>query len=328
MSLNVVAQTTLVSRGSGWKYLDNGSNQGTAWAAGNAQLGDGDEITTVSYGADINNKYITTYFRKSFNVANPADFNSLTLDILRDDGVVVYLNGTEIYRNNMPGGAVGYQTLASVAISGAEETTVFLQANGISPSLLVAENNVLAVEIHQANVTSTDISFDFDLIGQTTTPTASVTRGAYLQMGTANAMTLRWRTNIATDSRVRFGAIQGSLSQTTDDANLTTEHEVRLTGLVANTKYFYSIGSTSATLAGNDTNHFFFTSPNAGQANPYRRGEILLQAKRKCEARASLIESRKGFESLSPFRKNVRAVQEQMARLQKLLAKIPAKNCR
>ncbi|HVE59590.1 MAG TPA: fibronectin type III domain-containing protein [Pyrinomonadaceae bacterium] len=281
-SLNALAQTTLVARGSSWKYLDNGSNQGTGWiapafndsvwAAGNAQLGygDGDEATVVSYGADANNKYITTYFRKSFNVANPADFNNLTLDILRDDGAVVYLNGTEIYRNNMPAGAVGYQTLASTAISGAEETTTFLQANGISPSLLVAGNNVLAVEIHQSGGTSTDISFDFDLIGQTAVPTASVTRGAYLQMGTANAMTIRWRTSIATDSRVQFGTVQGALSNTADDGAQTTEHEIRLTGLVANTKYFYSIGSTTQVLAGNDANHFFFTSPNAGQANPYR----------------------------------------------------------
>jgi len=99
---------------------------------------------------------------------------------------------------------------------------------------------------------------------------ASVTRGAYLQMGTANQMTVRWRTSIATNSRVQFGTIQGTLSQTVDDANLTTEHEVRLTNLIANTKYFYSIGTTTQALAGNDANHFFVTSPNAGQAAPYR----------------------------------------------------------
>jgi acid phosphatase type 7 len=282
LSANIFAQTTLVGRGSSWKYLDNGSNQGTGWiapafddttwAAGNAQLGygDGDEATVVGYGGNASNKFVTTYFRKSFNVANPADFVSLTLNILRDDGAVVYLNGTEIYRNNMPAGAVGYQTLAPVAISGAEETTTFLQANGISPNLLVAGGNVLAVEIHQSGVTSTDISFDFDLIGQTSAPAASVTRGAYLQMGTANAMTIRWRTNIATDSRVQFGTVPGSLTGSQTDAALTTEHEIRLTGLAANTKYFYSIGSTAQVLAGNDANHFFVTSPTAGQANPYR----------------------------------------------------------
>ncbi|MDQ3061911.1 MAG: hypothetical protein M3R14_03465 [Acidobacteriota bacterium] len=58
-----------------------------------------------------------------------------------------------------------------------------------------------------------------------------------------------------------------------------------------------------------------------------RRGEILLKAGRKCEARTSLIESKKGFESLSTFRKNVRAVKVQMVRLEKMLAKIPLQNC-
>src|SRR5437763_11120974 len=71
---------SLVSTGSVWKYLDNGSDQGTGWtakdfddsgwASGRAQLGygDGDEATVVSFGPDANNKYITTYFRMHFNV--------------------------------------------------------------------------------------------------------------------------------------------------------------------------------------------------------------------------------------------------------------------
>src|SRR5688500_4613497 len=273
------AQTTLVPRGSNWKYLDNGSNQGTgwtapafndlAWAAGNAQLGygDGDEATVVSYGPNSSAKFITTYFRRSFNVANPADYASLTLNILRDDGAVVYLNGTEVFRTNMPGGAIGYLTPASVAISGGEETSIYIQA-ALSTSLLVAGTNVLAVEIHQSGGTSSDISFDLDLIGNSGTPTPTVTRGPYLQMGAANARTGRWRTNIATDSRVQYGTVQGSLSQTVNDSNVTGEHEVRLTGLVAGTKYFYSVGTTTQTLAGNDANHFFVTSPNTGQINP------------------------------------------------------------
>jgi hypothetical protein len=182
------AQTTLVARGSSWKYLDNGSNQGSGWAApafddsgwaaGNAQLGygDGDETTVVGYGGNANAKFITTYFRRSFNVTNPADFSSLSLNILRDDGAVIYLNGTEIFRTNMPAGPVGYQTLASVAISGGEESTVYIPASAATSSLVVGAN-VLAVEIHQSGATSTDISFDLDLIGQTGSPTASVTRG-------------------------------------------------------------------------------------------------------------------------------------------------------
>ncbi len=58
-----------------------------------------------------------------------------------------------------------------------------------------------------------------------------------------------------------------------------------------------------------------------------RRGEILLRAKRPCEARRSLIEARTGFRSYSSFRRSVRAVKEQIARLEKLLKTIPAKSC-
>src|SRR5262249_29214824 len=127
--------TSLVAAGSVWKYLDNGSNQGTAWrttafndsawGAGPAQLGygDGDEQTVLSYGPNPNNKYITTYFRRAFTVANPSAYTGgLTLNLLRDDGAVVYLNGTEVWRSNMPSGAIGYRTLAATTVAGADES--------------------------------------------------------------------------------------------------------------------------------------------------------------------------------------------------------------
>jgi len=273
------ADTTLVPTGAIWKYLDNGSDQGTAWRAtsfsdstwpsGPAQLGygDGDEATTVGFGPDANNKFITTYFRRAFSVANASAFNALTLRLLRDDGVVVYLNGAEVWRNNMPAtGEIGFSTPASVAIAGADETT-FVQTT-LSPSLLVNGTNVLAVELHQSGGTSTDISFDLQLIGSDSS--ASVTRGPYLQIGTPNSTTVRWRTNVATDSRVSFGTTQGSLTSVADNPTQTTEHEVLVTGLSPATKYFYSVGSTTQALAGNDANHFFVTSPVAGTATPTR----------------------------------------------------------
>jgi acid phosphatase type 7 len=272
------ADTTLVPTGAVWKYLDNGSNQGTVWRAtsfddstwpsGAAQLGygDGDEATTVGFGPDSNNKFITTYFRRAFSVTNAAAFNALTLRLMRDDGAVVYINGVEVWRTNMPTGTVGSSTLASVAIGGADEST-FVQTT-LSPSLLVNGTNVLAVELHQSGGTSTDISFDLQLIGSD--GSASVTRGPYLQIGTPGSTIVRWRTNVASDSRVSFGTTQGSLTSVADDATQTTEHEVLVTGLSPATKYFYSVGSTTQTLAGNDANHFFVTSPVAGTAVPTR----------------------------------------------------------
>src|SRR5688572_17699298 len=183
------ADTILVPTGSTWKYLANGTDQGTAWRAagfndstwpsGPAQLGygDGDEATIVPFGSDPNNKFITTYFRHAFNVSNPAALTGVTLRLLRDDGAVVYLNGVEVWRNNMPTGTVGFLTPASVAIAGADEST-FVQTT-ISPALLAAGTNVIAVELHQSGGTSSDISFDLQVIG--TDGSASVTRGPYLQ---------------------------------------------------------------------------------------------------------------------------------------------------
>src|SRR5262245_29190900 len=85
----------------------------------------------------------------------------------------------------------------------------------------------------------------------------SMTRGPYLQSGTENSVVVRWRTTTATDSRVRFGPQAGQLTSVVDALPITTEHVVRLAGLTPSTRYYYSVGTTAATLAGNDANHFF-----------------------------------------------------------------------
>jgi transposase-like protein len=64
--------------------------------------GDGPEVTTVSYGPNENQKYRTTYFRREFNVDDPSDFASLSLELQRDDGAIVYLNGKLVFSSNMP----------------------------------------------------------------------------------------------------------------------------------------------------------------------------------------------------------------------------------
>lgn len=172
------SSSDLILAGSVWKYLDDGSNQGTAWRTGEflgdafwkqggAELGygDGDEVTKVNYGPSATNKYITTYFRKSFNVADANAFTGLELSLIRDDGAVVYLNGVEVYRNNMPTGTIFYNTLAPTYIDGTNEST-YVVAN-ISKSALVTGNNVIAVEIHQNSPSSSDISFNLKLKGLT-----------------------------------------------------------------------------------------------------------------------------------------------------------------
>jgi predicted MPP superfamily phosphohydrolase len=98
----------------------------------------------------------------------------------------------------------------------------------------------------------------------------SLTRGPYLQMGTPTTQVVRWRTDVATDSRVRLGASPGALTTSVDVGTLATEHAIGLTGLAPNTVYYYSVGSTASQLAGGDANHYFITSPSAGAAEPMR----------------------------------------------------------
>ena len=276
LTSSVQADQTLVPAGATWKYLDNGSNQGTAWQApffsdalwaeGAAELGYGDldEATVVGFGGNTSNRFITTYFRKTFSVSSPSAFSGLNLSLLRDDGAVVYLNGTEVRRDNMPAGPVTSGTLASSALGTPAEATFY--STTISPTLLVAGSNTLAVEIHQANATSSDVSFNLELTG---VDTASVTRGPYLQQGTPGSIIVRWRTNIATVGSVSWGLEAGSLANVVEEAAATTEHEIKLTGLQPATPYFYAVGTPSSVFA-SGPDYTFTTPPPVGTAQPTR----------------------------------------------------------
>ena len=63
-------------------------------------------------GNDPNNRYVTTYFRSTFDVADKSQIASLSLRLLYDDGAAVYLNGTEIVRANLAADA-NYTRLAN-----------------------------------------------------------------------------------------------------------------------------------------------------------------------------------------------------------------------
>ncbi len=170
-----VTRSNIFPAGSVWKYRDTGENLGTtwrnlgfddsSWASGPAQLGygDGDEATRVYSGPDPNNKYITTYFRRSFNVTSAAALSGLDLSLLIDDGAVIYINGTEVARYNMPTGTIDYLTQAVNTIGGADEST--FHDIPIDASALVNGANVIAVEVHQSVPDSSDISFDLKMDG-------------------------------------------------------------------------------------------------------------------------------------------------------------------
>lgn len=167
-TLAAVAQTPLIPEGSGWKYLDPGADLGTswmapafndaAWAPGLAQLGfgDGDEATVLAPG------HVTYYFRRAFMVQEPTLITNLSAWLLYDDGAVVYLNGVEVYRANLPSGPITYTTLAPMTINDNAQSSF-----PVNPSLLTRGTNVIAVEVHQVNTVSSDLSFNFALTAVT-----------------------------------------------------------------------------------------------------------------------------------------------------------------
>ena len=165
-----------------WSYLDNGTNQGTAWRqpgfqmdanweSGAPELGYGETDQTtppVDYiDTDPNTagdqKNATTYFRLAFDVADASKYSTLTLFVKRDDGVVVYLNGDSnpVARDNIIANPA-YNTWADSNC--ADDGNTWIEFS-VAPSLLHDGTNVLAAEIHQYSATSGDITFNLRLEG-------------------------------------------------------------------------------------------------------------------------------------------------------------------
>ncbi len=98
----------------------------------------------------------------------------------------------------------------------------------------------------------------------------SLTRGPYLQSPGQTSMIIRWRTDSLTDSRVYYGSTLGSTANYVDSVTVTTEHRVKISGLSPRTKYYYNIGSTTATLGEPDSLMYFTTAPDTNTSQPIR----------------------------------------------------------
>ena len=158
-----------------WRYYDKGSLDGTHWSdadyndsqwtSGPAPMGyfvGGSRYyaTTIGYGNNVNNKYPTYYFRTTFNLAEaPTGCETFRLSYTVDDGMIVYVNGVEALRYNMPGGNVSFNTYAtSYAPGNPDSGTADLNA-----SLFRQGTNVIAVEVHNKSGSSTDIYWSASL---------------------------------------------------------------------------------------------------------------------------------------------------------------------
>lgn len=96
-------------------------------------------------------------------------------------------------------------------------------------------------------------------------PSIVVQRGPYLQSGTPTSVVVKWRTDIATESVVNYGTQIGALTKNESSTNLTTEHEVTLSELTPNTKYYFNIGNKKEVLSESGSGDMYvITTPTAG----------------------------------------------------------------
>ena len=267
---------TLVPLGATWRFDTTGvaldsawptaAYTDAAWPMGPAPLGFGETYiaTPVKQGPDASTRYPTIYFRNTFT--SPVAGNtltSMTLTINYDDGFVAYLNGTEIARRGIAAGTVSYGTFAVSHEAGVPE---LISVTASLPALLSGDN-VLAIEVHQTNLTSSDLVLDAAL---SVDNVPQLTRGPYLQVATPTSIIVRWRTDPASGSVVRFGTASGMRTAAATDATVTTEHEVALAGLQPDTRYWYTPATLFDPLGTDTTSLTFVTPPLAGTPKPTR----------------------------------------------------------
>lgn len=162
----------------GWSYYDEDKAppedwfekdfDAKKWSKGAAPLGYGDNglKATLSYGSDAGSKIPSAYFRTTIEVKEEATKSeTLAFGIRADDGAVIYLNGEELKRIRMPVGAIRHQTLASEKTSGNRGEEGRFDLFQVEPEKLAKGENVLAVSVHQADVGSSDLVLDFEILG-------------------------------------------------------------------------------------------------------------------------------------------------------------------
>ena len=171
--------TTLIDDEATWQYYDQGSLDGANWTAINYNTSDWGEgkaplgyfvggnrhyNTELDYGGDTRNKRPTYYFRHTITLnEQPTDADVFSLNYTIDDGLIVYVNGTEAGRYNMPSGNVWYNTFATTyAYDNPDTGTLQLPA-----SLFRKGKNVIAVEVHNNEAGSTDILWQAQLTHET-----------------------------------------------------------------------------------------------------------------------------------------------------------------
>ena len=172
-SVQTFSQETLIKNGDTWSYFDQGYlndnwYEGTDfsnWKLGVTPIGYGDRIVTtnIHFGKSKEDKDLVKYFIKRINIKNLSKFTGIEFKLQRDDGAVVYVNGKELYRDNMPEGNITSET-KSLHVINTEEEKIFYK-KVFDKSIFKEGLNTIAVGVHQYNPYSSDCIFSMEVVG-------------------------------------------------------------------------------------------------------------------------------------------------------------------
>ncbi len=209
------------------------------------------------------------FTRAEFDVADASTVTSVFVGADYDDGIVVWLNGVEVYRSleMLSRSTVWNSSAGDHESSNGTEPEYGLLVNISAAAIPAVQTgtNLLAVGVWNAGAGSSDLVLVPQLVLN-----REPARRPYLQQGGDSSIIVRWRTGAETVSRVLFGTEQGNLTQEETVPGLRTEHEVTLTGLQPLTRYYYAVATASEIIAGDDASHSFQTAPPPGIPKPTR----------------------------------------------------------
>lgn len=167
----------LEMKAEGWKYFDKAESPGDDWHAtdfddsdwksGQAPIGydtsgkEKDIKTSISFGDDEKDKPICSYLRRMVKVADLASTKKLHAVFFCDDACVVYVNGKEAHRHNLPEGELTDKTTATITCAGQMERYKFDIV--LDKDQFKAGDNTIAVRLHQRGKVSSDLAFDMKL---------------------------------------------------------------------------------------------------------------------------------------------------------------------
>ncbi|MBN1674194.1 MAG: hypothetical protein JXR37_24305, partial [Kiritimatiellae bacterium] len=133
----------------------------SAWPAGPAPLGYGQAGLATTF-ADMQNSYSCLFLRTAFNVAHASRVTDMRLNARFDDGFILWINGQEVARVNVPGqpgDPVAFDTFTLSNLN----SRVELAWTGAALPILNDGANVAAVQVFNRAIHSGDLFLDLEL---------------------------------------------------------------------------------------------------------------------------------------------------------------------